>query len=752
MTDPIGVNLLPASGEWVYDTLPHRVTPVDAGSATCVNLNAAPGGTRTDCSIALDQLQTMYPGLQTVALVVAWFANATDVTQCRIYPTTTLIGGRSEVLVGGTWSDEPWRCSGLTQSASGLIPLSRSGDDAVYGGTPSDPSVVRCLRELKARGLRTVFYPFVLMDAPGLPWRGRIGFAGADVSTAASAAVAAFLGAAQTTQFVADPANLTVGYAGAPDDYTYRRMILHYANLCVLAGGVDLFLVGSELRALEAIRGPAWTNAGGVSASGTAGWDYPFVAGLAQLAADVRGTFDAAGLGRDTTGLHNLIAYSADWSSWMGVQHADANGQWPHLDALWASPAIDLVAFDNYLPLSDWTSGAGGLDAANWSQPAPQTWPPGPATMNGLGLSGTPMLASKPYLKANIEGGAYGSWYYADGANLGCGRDPAGSAQQVSLPTGDRLAQARRPYQPGQELLAPKKLRWWWANRHHAIYDADDGRGWVPQGAPTAWVACSKPITFAEYGFPSVDRATNQPNVFFDPRSSESATPFWSIWDPVAGGGYAPRRDDLIAALGREALLEYWTSDGNNAVSADGVPMIEPQFMCAWNADARPFPAFPKLPTWGDAPNWASGTWIAGKGPIDVPAPADASPVAGPLATFPTLSGQGWTRVFRPAFATRIASHVSGRETRAARDGGADWTVTLTFDVLSIGIAQDIAILTGFYAAQKGAALPFLLVPPPELGLGPGLPCRFATDQLDADEFAAGLATIKALVLHSVKV
>ena len=54
----------------------------------------------------------------------------------------------------------------------------------------------------------------------------------------------------------------------------------------------------------------------------------------------------------------------------MGWQHPGANGQWPHLDSLWASSNIDLVSFDNYLPLSDWTTGTGGVDATeNWSRP-----------------------------------------------------------------------------------------------------------------------------------------------------------------------------------------------------------------------------------------------------------------------------------------------------------------------------------------------------------------------------------------------
>ncbi len=600
MTDPLGVNLLPASGEWVYDTIPHRSQQVVQTAPVVQNLNAAPGGTKTDYSFAIDNLQATYPGCKTVSIVIAWFGNSTDIAQCSIYPSTTYIGGSSAALSGGAWSSDPWRCSGLTQASTGLIPLSQSGGSFVYGGTPSDSSIVRCIRDLRARGLRVTFYPFILMDAPGYPWRGRITYAAADVSAAASSAVTGFLGTAATSQFTRDTTNLTVGYSGSPTDWTFRRMILHYANLCALAGGVDLFLIGSELRGLETIRGPAWTKAGTTQSDGSVTWDYPFVAGLAQLATDVRSVFDGAGLTKDTTNLHNLVAYSADWSDWMGYQHPGANGQWPHLDQLYASSAIDLVSFDNYLPLSDWTTGTGGLDAANWNAAAPTTWPPSAATMNGLGLAGPPTLSYKPYLKANIEGGEKWSWFYYDGNNLGRGWDLNGSALQVSRPEGDRATQTRAPYYAGQQILANKMLRWWWSNPHQAVYDAGDGQGWVPHGPSTKWVAQSKPITFAEYGFPTCDRCTNQPNVFYDPKSSESFTPYWSAWEPAEGGGYRPVQDDTLASLARDAIVEYWTSDGQNATSAAGVPMIQTAFMCAWNWDARPFPVFPISAFWGD--------------------------------------------------------------------------------------------------------------------------------------------------------
>ena len=120
---------------------------------------------------------------------------------------------------------------------------------------------------------------------------------------------------------------------------------------------------------------------------------------------------------------------------------------------------------------------------------------------------------------------------------------------QVSLPEGDRLSQARNQYFPQQEILANKQLRWWWNNDHQAIYDNGDGTGFSPHGPTTEWTPNSKSIITLEYGFAACDKSTNQPNVFFDPKSTESFTAYWSIWDPANELGYLPRRDDTIQAL-----------------------------------------------------------------------------------------------------------------------------------------------------------------------------------------------------------
>lgn len=103
-------------------------------------------------------------------------------------------------------------------------------------------------------------------------------------------------------------------------------MILHYANLAVAAGGVDAFLIGSELKALTLVR----------SAPGL----YPAVSELVALANDVK-----AILG-DT-----IVTYGADWTEY-GAHVADAQAnevRFP-LDPLWAAESIDVIGIDYYAP------------------------------------------------------------------------------------------------------------------------------------------------------------------------------------------------------------------------------------------------------------------------------------------------------------------------------------------------------------------------------------------------------------------
>ena len=118
-------------------------------------------------------------------------------------------------------------------------------------------------------------------------------------------------------------------------------MILHYADLAASAGGVDAFLIGSELRSLTRVR----------SASGV----YPAVDALVSLAADVKAIVGEA----------CVVTYGADWTEYGShvVDSGASEVRFP-LDPLWASSSIDAVGIDYYAPLSDWRDSADHLDRA----------------------------------------------------------------------------------------------------------------------------------------------------------------------------------------------------------------------------------------------------------------------------------------------------------------------------------------------------------------------------------------------------
>ncbi|RBI87758.1 hypothetical protein DRV85_01800 [Rhodosalinus halophilus] len=121
----------------------------------------------------------------------------------------------------------------------------------------------------------------------------------------------------------------------------------------------------------------------------------------------------------------------------------------------------------------------------------------------------------------------------------------------------------------------------------------------------TAWVPESKPVWFTEIGCPAVDKGTNQPNKFLDPKSSESALPYFSDG----------RRDEAIQAQYIRALTDYWSDPENNPVSGVyGGRMVDMDRCFVWAWDARPFPWFPaERETWADGDNYARGHWISGR-------------------------------------------------------------------------------------------------------------------------------------------
>jgi hypothetical protein len=102
-----------------------------------------------------------------------------------------------------------------------------------------------------------------------------------------------------------------------------------------------------------------------------------------------------------------------------------------------------------------------------------------------------------------------------------------------------------------------------------------------------------------------VDKGTNQPNRFLDPKSSESALPRGS------NGG----RDDHVQMQYYRAMAAHWNSPQNNPASAlTGASMVDMSRAFAWAWDARPFPAFPaRSDVWSDGENYRAGHWLNGR-------------------------------------------------------------------------------------------------------------------------------------------
>lgn len=548
--DVRAVVLIPGSGEFVY--APEPVSRgLGGGTSQSENVHTLQGG--SDWAVSLDQLQTTLPQVGNVSLVVSWFGTDLRAEVCQIRPG---VDAAAKVTTPLSWS-----VAGVERADAHLI--SSDGGRVAYGGTPADQTVIAAIRDLKARGLGVTLTPFILMDVPAantltdpytglngqpaFPWRGRItcnpapGRAGTvDKTAMASSQIASFVGSAAPQHF--SISGETVDYSG-PSEWSFRRMVLHYAHLAKAAGGVDAFVIGSELRGLSTVRSSAST--------------FPFVDALVALAGDVK----------TVLGPSTKVTYAADWSEYFGYQPADGSADvYFHLDPLWASAAIDAIGIDLYWPLSDWRDGRSHLDY----------------------LDGARSINDLSYLAGNVAAGEGFEWYYDSAAA--------------------RNAQLRTPITDGAGkpwVFRFKDIKSWWSAAHY------NRPGGIEAGTPTAWVAQSKPFWLMEIGCPSVDKGANQPNVFVDPKSAESALPYFS----------RGLRDDFMQRQYLKALIRAFTPGsevyvgGTNPISAIyGGPMVDLERMHVYAWDARPYPAFPdNIDAWGDGENWRLGHWLNGR-------------------------------------------------------------------------------------------------------------------------------------------
>lgn len=292
------VALIPGASEFVYEmrAVSHEPEP---GVTESLSRHQLYGG--SDVDTALGHLTALCPNLRRISLVVSWFGDDLRAGACTLSP-------RVEIAHKPTTGAE-WSVAGLGRATARVV--SEVGGKPAFGGTPSDASVIRLIRRLRDDyGLEVVLYPFVMMDIPAdnalpdpatgaagqphYPWRGRISCTPApgnpgsvDGTSEAQTQIAAFIGSVSAADMSADGEQIA---CASPDAWSYSRFIMHYAMLAQAAGGVEGFVLGSELLGLTRVRGVA---------------GYPMVDGLVGLAGEVATLLPSA-----------TLTYAADWTEY----------------------------------------------------------------------------------------------------------------------------------------------------------------------------------------------------------------------------------------------------------------------------------------------------------------------------------------------------------------------------------------------------------------------------------------------------
>lgn len=555
------VALIPGTGEYALATQPEHYG-AGPGVNQSANVNTPSG--KTDFLTSLDNLAGDLPNCGSALLVSCWFGDDLRVGNCTLMPKVEQDQSNGQVT--------PWVVSGQGRGSTGVVPY--VDGKPVYGGTPNDAAMMDAIAALHAQGKEVVFYPFILMeqlDGNTLPdpYSGQAGQAvlpwRGRITSSLAPGVA---GSPDGAQAAADEVTAFFGTAQVSDfaatgaSVTYSGPVeWSYRRFILHYAHLCAAAGGVDAFCIG-------SEMRGMTQIRGAGGSFPAVDALVTLAADVRSILGAA----------TKITYAADWSEYFGYHPQDGSGDVLfHLDPLWASDDIDMIGIDNYMPLSDWRDGFDHADAAAGA------------------------IHDLNYLQGNIEGGEGYDWYY-DGPQA-------------------RDAQRRTPIEDGAYdepwVFRYKDIRNWWSNAHH------NRVGGTRDAAPTPWVAQSKPVWFTEYGCAAIDKGTNQPNKFLDPKSSESSLPHYS----------SGARDDTIQGQYLRAMNAYWRDAENNPVSEIyEAPMIDMAHAHVWAWDTRPYPYFPANgELWSDGANYARGHWLNGR--------VTGQPLAGLVETICAASG-----------------------------------------------------------------------------------------------------------------
>lgn len=283
-----GITIIPGSGEFVYDTEIQQKKQgywqfgrfIETSKAT--HLNHHNNSNQANAIITLNNLEKEFPELEWISIIVCWFCDNLDISKCSIYPAC-------EYKNMITFPNE-WSVGSVTRELAREI-TKDSNNRPIYGGTPSDQSIINFIQEAKKRGYKICLYPMLMIDDNQKSWRGFLTGHESDVH---------------------DFFNKNAGY---------NNFILHYANMC--KNLIDGFVIGSEMNGLTQIQ-----NQQNI---------FPAVDEFCDLAQKVKNI-----LGSDV-----ITTYAANWDEYHHTQEGFFN-----LDKLWSHNAIDRIGIDAYFPLS----------------------------------------------------------------------------------------------------------------------------------------------------------------------------------------------------------------------------------------------------------------------------------------------------------------------------------------------------------------------------------------------------------------
>ncbi|WP_068304259.1 glycoside hydrolase TIM-barrel-like domain-containing protein [Pararhodobacter sp. CCB-MM2] len=551
-----GVAWLPGAGEYALATTKGHVSGnqtdvfiddfsvIEATQDASVNVHTPSGF--SDFTTSLNALQAELPNVQSGLLIASWFGDDLRCGDCQIRPKVESAERDNP--------GQPWSVAGLDRSTAEVV--AQVSDRPVYGGTPDDASVLEAIAAMNAAGQAVVFYPFLLMEqlaGNGLPdpWseaddQPALPWRGRITTSKAP-------GQAGTTDRTAAAEAEVAAFFGTAQasDFTVMPGAVNYSGPAEWSYRRFILHYAALCAASDGVEAFCiGSEMRSLTQIRGAGDSFPAVAALIELLREVRTILGAS----------VKLVYAADWSEYFGYDAGEGN-RYFHLDPLWSDDDLDVIGIDNYMPLADWREGEAHAD-----------WQAGFRDIYDL-----------DYLAGNVAAGEGFDWYYETPQN--------------------RDAQLRTPITDEGEaepwIWRYKDLRAWWENSH------TERLGGVKQDDATEWLPRSKPVWFTEYGCAAIDKGANQPNVFLDPKSSESFAPYYSTGV----------RDDLMQMQYLRAMHGFWTDPANNPVSEYyGGPMVDWSRSHAWAWDARPWPWFPALTgTWSDGENWTRGHWLTGR-------------------------------------------------------------------------------------------------------------------------------------------